>query len=152
MQNVTVKRVYDPEVIREVATELWSVLNDDTPVGPEDFVPVICDDARWYATYEDDELVSLWFVHRLNYITWQIHTHFRKKYWGKDYSDRHSKAALKKIWTNTKARKLYALIPAAATPVLALAKRHGFKQEGRMKNGLLKDGVLQDQIHLGVYR
>jgi RimJ/RimL family protein N-acetyltransferase len=150
--RIKVSRVYDPEVIKEVAEELWDVLNDDTPMGPEDFEPAIGDACRWYATYEDGELVSLWFVHQMNFITWQLHTHFRKKFWGSGKSDTHSAAALKKIWTNTQAKKLYAIIPEYAKQVLDLAKRSGFKQEGRIKKSIQKDGEIYDQIHIGVYR
>ena len=150
--SIKVRRVYDPEVIGEVITELWDVLNDDTPASPEDFVPVINDQCRWYATYENGELVSLWFAHQQNYITWQIHTHFRKRFWGQGISTHHGRAALKKIWANTQANKLYAMIPEYAEPVLNLAKRLGFKQEGRIKRSLQKGGVVYDQIHIGVYR
>lgn len=148
-----IKRVRDPRIIDAVVTELWDVIIDDSVVNSEDLAPAINEDHRWYATYgEDGDLVSLWYAHRLNHITWQIHTHFRKKYWGKDLAVPHSKLALKKIWVNTNAKKLYALVPEFAKPVLRLAKATGFKQEGRQKLSYQKNDKIYDQIHLGQLR
>jgi RimJ/RimL family protein N-acetyltransferase len=149
---VTVKRIYDDRIVRAVMEEMIDVILDDTPVDPETASIPFSDDHRWYATYEDAELVSIWYVHRLNLITWQLHIHFRPKWWGTGVSTPHARAAMKKVWTNTKAKKLYASVPDYATPVLNLAKRTGWKQEGRMKNSWQKGGEVYDQIHIGVYR
>ena len=135
-----------------VMTEAWEIAKDDTELSIEDYVPPIDEDNRWYGSYENDELVAAFFVHRLNLITWQLHIQFRPQYWGKGVSTAHSKAILEEIWKDTKCKKLYALVPEYATYVLKLAKRVGFKQEGRTKKSFQKNGVIYDQIHIGVYR
>lgn len=150
--TIKVKRLYDPAVVTPILIKMWSTISDDTPLDEEAVSPPFSDMHRWYATYEDDKLVSVWFVHQLNLITWQLHIHFLPEYWGKGFSTPHAQKALKKIWTNTKAKKLYASVPEFAKPVLDLAKRTGFKQEGRMKKSYQKDGEIYDQIHIGVYR
>jgi RimJ/RimL family protein N-acetyltransferase len=149
---VQVKRIYDPRIILAVAEEMWDTIVDDSPITIEDFEPPMDDLHRWYATYDDDELVSVWYLHQLNHIMWQLHIHYRPKYWGTGVSTAHAKAALKKVWVNTKAKKLYATIPDYAKPVLDLAKRTGFKQEGRIKRAYQKDGILYDLIQIGVYK
>lgn len=149
---IQVKRIRNPSVVKAVMAEAWETAKDDSEVSFEDYEPVINDDSRWYATYEDDDLVSLWLAHRLNLITWQIHIHYRPQYWGTGISTAHAKVALKNIWDNTRCKKIYALVPDYATQVLALAKRTGFRQEGRTKRSFQKGGVIYDQIHLGVYK
>lgn len=148
-----IKRIRDPRIVQAVIVELWDTVIDDSEVNSEEIEPAINDQHRWYATYNDEgELVSLWYAHQLNHIMWQIHTHFREKFWGKDLSVPHSRLALKKIWINTGAKKLYALVPEFAKPVLKLAKATGFKQEGRQKLSYQKNGKIYDQIHLGQLR
>jgi len=147
-----VRRVTDRRVVLAVMKEAWPTVKDDSDVQFEDYSPPMDNDNRWYASYENDELVSLFYAHRLNLITWQLHIQFRPQYWGKGYSTAHSKAVLEEIWNDTKCKKLYALVPAYADYVLKLAKRVGFKQEGRTKKSFQKNGVIGDQIHIGVYR
>ena len=132
--------------------EAWETVIDDSPLDFNEYVPAIDDNNRWYASYEGDDLVSMFYVHRLNLITWQLHIQFRPQYWGKGVSTAHAKAVLEEIWSDTKCKKIYALVPDYATYVLALAKRTGFKQEGRTKRSFQKGGIVYDQIHIGVYR
>lgn len=148
-----VRRIRDPRIVGAVLEELIDVITDDTPITTEDINPPIDDDHRWYATYNPEgELVSLWYVHRANLIMWQIHTHYRKKFWGSEHNVAHAKKALRKIWVNTGAKKLYALVPETATSVLKLAKKTGFKQEGRIKGSYQKNGDILDQIQLGLLK
>jgi len=149
---VKVLRIKNPAVVLAMMEEAWETVVDDSPVKFEDYSPAIDKDNRWYASYEGDDLVSMFYIHRLNLITWQLHIQFRPQYWGKGISTEHSKAVLDEIWSDSKCKKLYALVPAFAKPVLDLAKRVGFKQEGRTKRSYQKDGVIHDQIHIGVYR
>lgn len=132
--------------------EAWETVIDDSPISFDDYEAPIDEDNRWYGSYEGDDLVSLFYVHRLNLITWQLHIQFRPEYWGKGISTAHGKAQMDFIWEDTGCKKIYALVPAYATYVLDLAKRYGFKQEGRTKRSFQKDGVIHDQIHIGVYR
>lgn len=149
---IQVKRVTDRRVVMAVMEEAWEIVKDDSPVKFTDYSPVMDEDNRWYASYEEDTLVSLFYVHRLNLITWQLHIHFRPEYWGKGYSSPHGKEQMDIIWKETGCKKVYALVPSYATYVLDLAKRYGFKQEGRTKRSFQKNGVIYDQIHIGVYR
>jgi RimJ/RimL family protein N-acetyltransferase len=147
-----IARVQDARVVMAVMKEAWEIVKDDSPVSFEDYNAPLDENNRWYASYEDDQLVALFYVHRLNLITWQLHIQFRPQYWGKDMSTAHSKALLDYIWKDTECKKLYAIVPAYADYVLKLAKRVGFKQEGRTKKSFQKNGVIHDQIHIGVYR
>ena len=149
---IEVKRIKDPRVVLAVMKEAWMIVIDDSPLDFNDYVPAIDEDNRWYATYYDDDLVSMFHVHRLNLITWQLHIQFRPEYWGKGISTAHAKVCLEEIWRDTECKKIYAIVPEYATYVLDLAKRTGFKQEGRTKKSFQKNGVRYDQIHIGVYR
>lgn len=152
MAQVTVIEIKDRRIVDAVMEEAWETVKDDSPVTFADYEPLIDEDNRWFASYENKELIALFYVHRLNLIMWQIHIQFRPQYWGKGYSTKHGKAILDRIWSDTGCKKLYAVAPDYAKQVIALAKRTGFKQEGRTKKAFQKDGVVYDQIHLGVYR
>lgn len=130
---------------------MWETLIDDSPFTMDEYAPVINDDNRWYGTYQEGELISLWYAHRLNHIMWQVHAHFRPCYWGKGFSTAHGKRALEGIFKSTKAKKLYGQLPDNAKQVAAFVKRIGFKQEGRSKRAWQKNGKLHDLIHIGVY-
>ena len=149
---VVVKEVTNPAVVLAVMEEAWETVKDDSPVEFSEYVPMLDENNRWFATYDGEDLVSLFYVHRLNLITWQLHIQFRPHYWGTGISTEHALACVDEIWSKVGCKKLYAIVPAYAQPVLDLAKRVGFKQEGRTKRSFQKDGEIHDQIHIGVYR
>lgn len=52
----------------------------------------------------------------------------------------------------TKVEKFVAMIPITNRLAIALAKRSGFKREGKLKGSIRIDGILTDQEILGISR
>lgn len=133
-----------------VVRELWDYLRDDTTMSPEDFHAFLDDDARWYVSWEDGDIVGVYYAHRINTATWEVHTHVRPKFWGSGKGLSHSRAGLDAIIADTRALKIIATIPASAGPVLQVAESLGFEREGRRKESFLRDGILHDEIIFGL--
>jgi len=147
---ITVTRLESPELPEEVVKELWDYLKDDAELSKDEYTARLDDNSRWYVSGEDDEVVGVYWLRKLNHVTWEIHTNVRMKFWGTGKALPHAKTALDFIFDESGARKIVATIPETAPHVLAYAKQVGFTEEGRMTGSFLKDDILYDQIHLGI--
>ena len=149
---IYIDRIYDTQLPEIVVGELWDYLKDDSEIYPEDYQVPMDEDHRWYVSIEDNEVIGVYYVHRVNHITWQIHTHVRKKHWGSGKTVPHAKAIVEFVFNETGAHKLIATIPESAPQVLDYAKHTGFIEEGRRTSSYMKDGKIYDEILLGITR
>lgn len=147
---IQVDRLHNNLVPNAVVRELWDYLSDDSPIEPWEFDARVDETSRWYASWEDAELLGVYWARQLNHVTWEIHTNVRLAWWGSGKTVPHAKATLQFIFDDTGAHKMNAIIPETATHVLRYAKEVGFVEEGRSKESLMKNGKLQDQIYLGI--
>jgi RimJ/RimL family protein N-acetyltransferase len=148
--SVVVGRIYEPELPELVVRELWEHLRDDSDIRPEEYEARIDDDSRWYVAIIGDDVFGVYWAHRINHITWQIHANVRKRYWGSEDTVPTSIEILDYVFKDTGASKLISIIPKSSPHVLRHAKVVGFKQEGCRVKSFQKDGELYDEIYLAL--
>ena len=145
-----VKRTWLEQPIKLVISECWDYLKDDSQLEPEDYVPVITDDSRWYLTYLEGQVSGAFWMKRINLVTWEAHANVRPKFWGNRKGTLLCKMALEEMIRDTGAKKVVALIPASSPAVQRMAEAIGFKVEGVQEKSWMKDGVLYDQTYYGM--
>jgi RimJ/RimL family protein N-acetyltransferase len=99
---------------------------------------------------QDGEVVGVYWLRRLNNITWEIHTNVRLKHWGTGLALPHAKASLRFIFEESGAKKIVANIPLSSKPVLDYAEAVGFRREGVRQDSFQLDGTVYDEIYLGI--
>jgi RimJ/RimL family protein N-acetyltransferase len=151
-ETIQVCRLYEPDVPRAVIRELWDYLSDDSDASPDDFEPRLDESSRWYVSIEDDEIVGVYWLRRINHLTWEAHTNIRKQYWGTDKGLPHTKEALRVSAIDTEAEKIITIVPEFCKQVLALTEKLGFELEGRRVGSFQKNGKTFDEIYLGISR
>ena len=145
-------RTYDADIISLVIRELWDALSDDATEysDPSDFVPRIDEDSRWYISVEDNDVVGVYWLRRLNHITWEGHVNVRPKYWASGKSLPHAQAVLEFMWEDSGAEKIVATIPDSSKQVVKFIQTLGFTKEGRRTDSFQKNGKLYDELYFGI--
>lgn len=134
---------------------LLDSMADDFPIIPEHVAAVAEADMpmiKVLGVYVDDELVSIWMLHQLTSVMWQVHVAYDPEHWGTGLPKQTGKIALDAAFELTGGSKIYAFIPCKATPVVGFAKYCGMKIEGTCKRAWKKHGEVSDAYHMGVYR
>ena len=147
---ITIGREHNPHLIKDVIVSIWDYIIDDTEILPEEYEPLVTDESRWYYSEDDGELYGLYWVHRLNHVTWQIHTNVLPEHWGDGRSRDHARKLLAHVFQDTGAEKLVAQIPAISRNVLEYAVDVGFQIEGCSDGVWQKNGELYDMFYLGL--
>jgi RimJ/RimL family protein N-acetyltransferase len=145
-------RIYDPAIVQLVVKELWDVLSDDSDIQPEDYEPRFDNDSRWYVSVEDDDVIGVYWLRRINHITWEAHTNIRKKYWGTGKAIPHATKVLELMFEDSGAEKIIAVIPEPYTQVTEFVEKLGFTQEGRRTQSFRKNGETYDELYYGKHR
>ena len=148
--GIKVNRIDWPEIIKLVIGELWEHLRDDSDVSKEDFDPRIDEDSRWYVSVEDDDVVGVYWLRRINHITWEGHVNIRPKYWASGKSLPHAQKVLQFMWEDSGAEKIIAIIPDSSPRVIDFIQELGFNIEGRRIDSYRKDGETYDEIYFGI--
>ena len=150
---IEIKRTWLASHIKHVVGEVWEHIADDSQI--EEYAmwtPRVKEDSRWYATMEDDDVVGIFWMRRVNAITWEAHANVRPKYWGDKKGTEHCRLAIDHMIADTGARKVVALIPDSSPQVQKMAEAIGFVAEGKQTDSYLKNGKVYDQVHYGMTR
>lgn len=149
--TVTVKRTYDPRIVRELMTrpDMWETVAEDGQ-DPGDFDPDVTADC-WLTVRAEGELVGLYCLDRVNSVTLEIHAQVLPEC-RKEYSDDTGRAVLQWILDNTDTRKVIAWVPVIYPNVRKFTESQGFQVEGVSRKSYLKHGELHDLTLLGITR
>jgi len=149
---IDLRRTWLASDIKLVIGEVWDYIADDSQVDYATWEPRIDDDSHWYVTKENDDIVGIFWMRRVNAITWEAHANVRPKYWGDNKGTEHCRVAIKGMMVDTGAQKVIALIPDSSPQVQQMAEAIGFVQEGKQTASYLKNGKVYDQVHYGITR
>jgi RimJ/RimL family protein N-acetyltransferase len=147
-----VNRTWIMQPVMLVMQEVWEFLIDDSDLEFKDYRPRMSDDSRWYVISLDGQVAAVFWMRRVNAVTWEAHANVRPKFWGQKKGTQMCRAAIDKMIEDTGAKKVIALIPDSSKPVQRMAEAIGFKREGRQTKSFQKNGKLYDQIHYGITR
>jgi RimJ/RimL family protein N-acetyltransferase len=148
--SIKVSRVEKPEIVKLVIGELWDNLIDDSDVTKGDFDPRMDDSSRWYSSTETGDVVGVYWLRRINHITWEGHVNIRPKYWGSGLSLPHAQKVLQYMWEDSGAEKIVATIPDESPHVIDFILKLGFNIEGRRTNSYRKGGKTYDEVYFGI--
>lgn len=149
-----VRRTWNPGNIKPVIGEVWGYIADDSQLDTDfnGWEPRLDNDSRWYMSEEDGDTVGIFWMRRVNAITWEAHANIRPRYWGDKKGTEHCREAIKEMMRDTDAQKVIALIPDSSPQVQRMAEAIGFIHEGRQVASYLKNGNVYDQTHYGITR
>lgn len=121
--------------------QVYDSIIDDTCVPP-----CVANPSHLYLT--NDEKTGLLVASHVNGVTCEVHIAVLPELWGR--ATRFVKDGLAWGFENLKYSKYIGFTPVYNRPAVALAKRCGFKEEGRLTNSFLKNWELHDQIIFGL--
>lgn len=145
-----IERTFDEELIRNIVTHdsIWEWVSDDGAIK-ENYKVQLGDGLVWLAVIDDEEVIGAFFLHQINYITWQVHVCMLPKAYGRK-ALKAASLMLEWIFGNSMCMKVVAHIQVKNIKAISYAKRIGFIEEGVCKNSILKNGELVDQKMFGL--
>lgn len=147
-----IRRTWLRAPVIKVIKELWEYLCDDSEIDFEYYVPRMDDTSRWYVATIDRKIIGVFWMRRINAVTWEAHVNVRPFYWGNKKGTEVCREAIKIMGDDTGAKKIIALIPDSCPATQRAAEAIGFKREGVQTKSWLKNGQLYDQKHYGLTR
>lgn len=150
--GISVNRTWIGAPVKQVIAEVWDYITDDSEMTLEEYEPRIDSDSRWYVSSQDGQIVGVFWMRRVNHVTWEAHANVRPKFWGDRNGTEHCRKAIAKMMEDTGALKVVALIPTCAKPVMRMAEEIGFVREGVSVRSWQKNGKLYDVVHYGITR
>lgn len=138
-----IKRTTDVELVSRILNhpKVFDWISDD--MSPKPCVP---NPNNLYVTNEEE--TGILIAAYVNGITCEVHMAALPELWGR--MTPFVKEGIKWCFDNTRFTKIIGFTPVYNRAALALAKRSGFKEEGRLKNSFLKNWELHDQIVFGL--
>ena len=138
-----IKRTTDMELISKILNhpQVFDWITDDVSPCP-------CVPNPNHLHLVDETGTMLLTATHVNGITCEVHIAALPESWGRAVS--FFKECISWGFENTRYTKVIGFTPAYNRAALALAKRAGFKEEGRIKNSFLKNWELHDQIVFGL--
>ncbi len=150
--GITVHRTWLSSVVRELIEPLWPYISDDGATPFEEWEPRIDEDSRWYVSVENGQHCGVFWMRRVNYVTWEAHANVLPRFWGDKRGTAHCQQAITKMMEDTGAKKVVAYIPVCYPQVMEMAEQIGFVREGVRPKSWQKDGKLYDVVLYGITR
>lgn len=142
------KETTDAALIRRAIVRNWRWVADDASGKPEDFQPALGPGLH-YVLIEDERPRAVFFYHRRNGITFEVHTCPFHGLRGPRAIEA-ARLSLAWIFDNTDCRKVVTQVPFDNPLAHAFAKRAGMADEGVNRASFLKNGAVMSQHMLGV--
>ncbi len=154
MGEIVIARTWNVELIQDITAEVWENVTDDSrDEDPYSFVPPVeDDDARYYISAEDGQIVGLWMTHRRNHVLWQMHVTILPEFHRRGMAIPHSKLALPFAFQDTGALTIVAEAPGWNPRIAEHAEAAGFTRTGVIPQSYSKDGRIYDTIILTAHR
>lgn len=121
--------------------KVYDMITDDTCIPP--VIP-----CAHHLHLMNEEKTAVLILVPMNGITCEVHMAVLPELWGRAAT--FVRECIAWGWKNTRYMKAITYCPEYNRAAIALAKRCGFKEEGRVKDSFLKNWQLHDQIVFGL--
>ncbi len=142
------KRTLDVGIILSILQD-EQLLDEISEDGINSFVPDVINE--YWVLLTDDDVIGLYRLHALNFITYQIHAFILPQY-RKKYAKQSGHLILDWCLDMVEFNKLIAEIPVKYENVYRFTKSMGFKDEGVNRQSFRKDDKIWDTYRLGITR